>query len=235
MPRRLKPPGGRRSGQRSSASISGTIASAARALATGGTGLPRKEPSAAARGRSGRDSCRTTPATRAHELLATALGGQGPRQRRRPRACWSPKLASAVGCQRAEGIQRSTLAGPGITGSTVVRGCSDRRVRGRLVEAFDRHHLRARSVAAHDRPREARAPSTPASSRHTASLARPSRGGAITRTMSTPSRSPTSSSDRPRGWTRTAPRPQRARRAVRILCEGGDGGDERREIAVRVR
>ena len=50
---------------------------------------------------------------------------------------------------------------------------------------------------------EVRTPSTPASSRHTASFARPSRGGAVTRTMTTPSRSPANMSDRDRGCTRT--------------------------------
>lgn len=48
-----------------------------------------------------------------------------------------------------------------------------------------------------------RTPSTRASSWHTASFARPSRGGAVTRTMTTPSRSPTNTSDRDRGCTRT--------------------------------
>src|SRR5271156_2690621 len=50
---------------------------------------------------------------------------------------------------------------------------------------------------------EVRTSSTPASNRQTAPLARPSRGGAVTRTMSTPSRNATNALDLARGWTRT--------------------------------
>src|SRR5262245_61364205 len=53
------------------------------------------------------------------------------------------------------------------------------------------------------RTREGATPACLATNRHSASLAFPSTGGAVTRMRTAPSRSPTTSSRRARGWSRT--------------------------------